>query len=309
VTDGASAMVKTTMLLKTSYFQHCSSHALHLLVMKDAMNRIPDLKELIRRCNDVVTKLHFKADIVQEEMERLLNAKVVHDIIARVEAAFEVLEFEQNIPLEDPEADEDGVNELSQEQTQTASGTGAPTHLKHYRRLRQEVITRWNSVLQMRSSLLSLREEVNEALKRTGHYGLCIRATEWNIISQLCTLLETFESLTDVASGNFVGLSFVPLIRAKVKSACEVSTSDCDEIQQFKLKILAIVDKRFPMTDAVKLATLLDPASKNKYIEMTRSGTFCCLQWLHSLQAPAHNSLQQKKLIVLPRLQQLNVRD
>jgi len=36
------------------------------------------------------------------------------------------------------------------------------------------------------------------------------------------------------------------------------------------LKILANVDKRFPMTDAVKLATLLDPASKNKkYMEMT----------------------------------------
>jgi len=133
--------------------------------------------------------------------------------------------------------------------------------LKHYRRLRQEVITRWNSVLQMMSSLLSLREEVNKALKRTGHYELCIRATEWNIISQLCTMLETFESLTDVASGNFVGLSVVPLIRAKVKAACEVSTSDCYEIQQFKLKILANVDKRFPMTDAVKLATLLDPAS------------------------------------------------
>jgi len=61
------------------------------------------------------------------------------------------------------------------------------------------------------SSLLSLHEEVNEALKRTGHYDLCIRATEWNIISQLCTLLETFESLTDVASGNFVGLSAVQL--------------------------------------------------------------------------------------------------
>jgi len=58
-----------------------------------------------------------------------------------------------------------------------------------------------------------------------------------------------------------------------VKSACEVSTSltsDCDKIQQFKLKILANADKRFPMTDAVKLATLLDPASKNKkYTEMT----------------------------------------
>ena len=95
-------------------------------------------------------------------------------MIARVEAAFEVLECEQNIPLEDPEADEDGVNEAGQEQTQTARGTGAPTHLKHYRRLGQEAITRWNSILQMMSSLLSFHEEVNKALKRTSHYDLCI---------------------------------------------------------------------------------------------------------------------------------------
>jgi len=47
--DGASAMVKTSTLLKTSHFQHCSSHALHLFVMNDAMNRVPELKELIPR--------------------------------------------------------------------------------------------------------------------------------------------------------------------------------------------------------------------------------------------------------------------
>lgn len=90
----------------------------------------------------MVTKLYFKADIVQEEMEILLNAKVVHDIITKFEAAFEVLECEQNIPLEDAETDEDDVNESAQEQTQTASGTGAPVHLKHYRRLRQEIVMR-----------------------------------------------------------------------------------------------------------------------------------------------------------------------
>jgi len=85
------------------------------------------------------------------------------------------------------------------------------------------------------------------------------------------------------------------LIRAKVKSACEVSTSDCDEIQQFKLKILANVDKRFPMTDAVKLAMLLETASKNKkYIEMTLDQKRdLLLSAVASLQVSAGSRAQQ----------------
>jgi len=57
-----------------------------------------------------------------------------------------------------------------------------------------------------------------------------------------------------------------------VRIACESDASDCDEIIKLKLKILANVDRRFPMTDAVKIASLLDPSSKNKkYVEMSFS--------------------------------------
>jgi hypothetical protein len=74
----------------------------------------------------------------------------------------------------------------------------------HYRRLRQEVVTRWNSVLEMVCSLLCHKEEVNEALKRTGNYELVLKSLDWNILSQVCRLLEAFKTLTDAASGPFV---------------------------------------------------------------------------------------------------------
>ena len=123
---------------------------------------------------------------------------------------------------------------------------------------------------EMLSSLLSLKNEVDEALKRTGNYSLCMKTTEWNMIQQLCTFLAVFKDLTDVASGSIVGLSVVPLIRAKVKTACEINNADNDEIVLLKRKILLNLDKRFPMTSFVKVASLLDPASKNKkYIEMS----------------------------------------
>ena len=272
--DGAAAMMKTSRLLKSEYCQHCSSHSLHLLIMTDAVNKIPELKDLINRCKDVVTKLHYKGDVVEHEMLKLQSAEMVDALVQKVAAACNVVNCESSMPLDEMEDDDKGdagsvIGELGIKTVMLESGEVDPP-VRTYRRLRQEVVTRWNSALEMMSSLLSLKEEVNEALKRTGHYDMCIKATEWNVISQLCKLLMTFKDLTEVASGSIVGLSVIPLIRAKIKSACVSDASDCDEVALLKTKILSCLDKRFPMTDVVKIASLLDPASKNKkYIEMS----------------------------------------
>ncbi len=123
----------------------------------------------------------------------------------------------------------------------------------------------------MLSSLQGLKEEVNEALKRTGNYDLCIKKNEWNVLSQLIKVLQSIELLTDIASGNFVTLSAIPLIRAKLFSTCAPSDIDCPEISELKQKILLKIDKRFPINDFILIAALLDPASKNKkYLGITQ---------------------------------------
>jgi hypothetical protein len=55
-------------------------------------------------------------------------------------------------------------------------------------------------------------------------------------------------------------------VRAKVTAVCSPTSngSECDEIRLLKRKVLARLDTRFPFNDFVKIATLLDPASKNK---------------------------------------------
>ena len=57
---------------------------------------------------------------------------------------------------------------------------------------------------------------------------------------------------------------FHALIRAKVTTACAMSGSDCTEVAALKTNIMNNLDKRFPMNEFVTMATLLDPASKNK---------------------------------------------
>jgi len=69
-------------------------------MMTGAMNKVPELRELLAHGKAVVTKLHFKADIVQQEMEKLKNVEMANDIIDKVAEASKVLELEQNVSLE-----------------------------------------------------------------------------------------------------------------------------------------------------------------------------------------------------------------
>ena len=78
--DGASAMQKTSHLLKTKYFQHCCAHALQLLLMNDSVNKISELKDLLNHCREVVTKLHFKGDLIEAKLTKKNVKQDVEDL-------------------------------------------------------------------------------------------------------------------------------------------------------------------------------------------------------------------------------------
>jgi hypothetical protein len=85
-------------------------------------------------------------------------------------------------------------------------------------------------------------KEVNESLKKTGNYYLCIKAVEWNFMKQLCKLLAIFNTLSEAASGELVGPSVIQLIKATIGSACAKNASDYDAIAALKTKILNNLD-------------------------------------------------------------------
>ncbi len=280
--DGANVMHKTSRLLKSKHVQHCCAHALHLLLMNDSVNKITELKDLLKHGRDVVTKLHFKGDLIEEELQKKNLKDDVEDLLNRIAKVNEILDAESRMPIYDnsseTESDSDLANATASELGEAVPESGEgdvrnsavmQTNQKRYRHLQQECITRWNSALEMLKSLLSLRDAVNESLKRTGNYQLCIKTSEWDLMDQLCRLLQTFSLLCDVTSSELAGLSIIPLIRATVVSACKRNEADCNEIVKLKSKIIASLDHRFPINDTVNVATLLDPVSKNKkYIEL-----------------------------------------
>ena len=188
--DGAAVMQKTSQLLESRYFQHFCSHSLHLSLMNNSKNKIAAIRDLLKHCKDVVSKLHFKSHLIDEELQKKKLREDVNDLLEKINVANQILEMECRIAVnsvdESLQANDDS-NESSLDVDEQAK-------VCRYRHLQQEVLTCWNSANEMLNSLLALKDEVSESLKRTGNYDLCIKANEWIMISQLCKLLSTFNT-------------------------------------------------------------------------------------------------------------------
>ena len=82
--DSASAMQKTSRLLKTKYFQHCCAHALNLLPKNDSVNNISELKDPLNHCREVVTKLHLKGDLIEAELTKKYVKQDTEDLLKQM---------------------------------------------------------------------------------------------------------------------------------------------------------------------------------------------------------------------------------
>lgn len=114
--DGAANMVKTSRLLRSEHYQHCVAHSLHLLIVNDGINKVPDLVDLISRCKAAVVKLDSKCYVVERENAKVKDRHVMNSVLERISTANELLQADNNIALsisgsngdesEDEDADE-----------------------------------------------------------------------------------------------------------------------------------------------------------------------------------------------------------
>jgi len=134
---------------------------------------------------------------------------------------------------------------------------------KRVSRLKQEMPVRWNSCLAMLRSLVAMRKEVDNCLKMIGQYDKCLKGSEWAAVEELVKFLSHFEDLTDIVSTKVTSLSLIQLIRREIQDITVAKSTDCEEVEQLKQLIIRNLEKRLPLTDDVKLATLLDPSTKD----------------------------------------------
>ena len=289
--DGASVMQKVSRMLKVVEWQHCTAHALNLLLMTDSVSKVGDIMKVIRKCKEITNMLHFKGDLLLAEVKDTNNETATELLLQKVREiqqfdSSENFAYSENEDALNIDAFEIGGEEQGTSKDDVVNGElqqgefgsfvvvvkrPMSSNFKRACRLKQEVPTRWNSCLTMMSSWLNMKKEVDNSLKTMGHYDKCLKSSEWSVVEELVGFLSHFQDFTYIVSEKVTSLSLIQLIRKEIQQGCSANERDCDELAALKVLVASNLDKRLPLSDSVKLATLLDPSTKCLLTETSRS--------------------------------------
>ena len=134
--DGAANMVKASQLMKVENFQHCTAHAMHLLLTTDSISQVEEITSLLQKCRNIVTSLHFKSTLIAEELAATEDKTVINKLQKAMNDVNDLLDVDDQYPLEDDVVDKD---------------------IHHRVTLKSSCPTRWNSSLSMIQSLLDMK--------------------------------------------------------------------------------------------------------------------------------------------------------
>ena len=81
-------------------------------------------------------------------------------------------------------------------------------------------------------------------MKQIRKYGQCIAEDDIDILRQLAAFLKPFERRTELVSAFEPSISFIPLMKHKIKKMCSTLDHEDDNIKRLKRLVLQNVDKR-----------------------------------------------------------------
>jgi len=166
--DGAANMVKASQLMKVENFQHCTAHAMHLLLTSDSINQVEEIGSVLRKCRNIVSCLHFKSVVMEEELAQTEDWVVIDKLKKLISDVSELLEVDDQYRLEEDAAD-------------SAAETDTHSHVT----MKSSCPTRWNSCLSMIQSILDMKREVMNSLKRIGKVDMCLHTDEIELLEEL----------------------------------------------------------------------------------------------------------------------------
>jgi len=216
-------MVKTSQLLKVDSYQHCAAHSLHLLLTVDSFHKFSEVMEILQKCRNITTALHFKTWTIEDEMAAASDKKIVNDVQQKAGYAISLLDLDDQFSSSIPEEAES--TETGRDDT-TPATTTTPHH--SHSSLKSACPTRWNSTLEMVDSIVQLKRKVQNALKCIGHPELCfsLHNDELDFLTELVAFLKPFRDLTDLFSSTMPTLSVIPLKKMRIKKNCVVAHGD-----------------------------------------------------------------------------------
>ncbi|CAG4977728.1 unnamed protein product [Parnassius apollo] len=240
VTD-AGSNVKRAISLAALDSHLCLGHGLHNLIVKTVRYRLPELERAAEK----------------EQIEFLHS----------LERVSEHLEMDENEPIIDDEGSE--FNSVSGLQTSDEF-----CNMNHVPSIKTSSPTRWHSMLAMLESLAHFcnRNPVNRMLSQISQHDLKIYQQEWNLLEDLIRFLREFREVVEMLSTQkTASLNLALVFHLEIRDILN-SLSDEETLIMLTLKnnMLAKLDKRFPITDKIVVAALLDP----RFINLSQIDTY-----------------------------------
>ncbi|CAG9792672.1 unnamed protein product [Diatraea saccharalis] len=251
VTD-AGSNVKRAISLAALDSHLCLGHALHNLVTVDGIGSVPELADLIKKCKKIVKTVRYRLPDLEREAE-----KEQIQFLQSLERVSEHLEMDENEPIIDDEvSDSHSVSGLQTNSDEFGS-------INHVPSIKTSSPTRWHSMLAMLESLAHFcnRNPVNNLLAQVNQHDLKIYQQEWNLLEDLIRFLRKFREVVEMLSTQkTASLNLALVFRLEIRDILN-SLSDEETLIMLSLKnkMLAKLDKRFPITDKIVVSALLDP--------------------------------------------------
>ena len=133
-----------------------------------------------------------------------------------------------------------------------------------YHTLKGCTSTRWHSVLTILESLGCQKIAVNRLLFRLNHMDVALSEDQWTLVQQLIKFLKIFRSAVEMFSKEISpSLSSVLVFRTEIEASLKPCKNDHPCIAHLKINISLKLDYRFPITDEIIVASLLDPRQFN----------------------------------------------
>lgn len=134
---------------------------------------------------------------------------------------------------------------------------------KRYKTLKGHTPTRWHSILMMLESLGTQRLAVSRTLYRiSSKYS--ITESDWDLVYQLIDFLKIFRSAVEVFSfDRKPTLPCTLVFRTEIVNALKINCKDHLLIVELKENMAENLDKRFPVTEELLIAAVLDPRLSN----------------------------------------------
>lgn len=246
VTDAGGNMKRAANLL--GFDNHlCLGHALHNLVNVDGIANTREISKLLKKCKKIVKHVRYRAPRVEAAASAAQN-----DLLSFIE------EFAEHVEDEDS----DSTDSESESTEIPERALSSRKHLQPPPTIKTSTSTRWHSVLMMLKSISNSanRQPINTVLNEIGRGSLVIQDIDYENIEALIKFLENFKKIVEILSSETQPTINLALVfRSEIKRLLEEMGDDEPlVIRRLKNNMLAGLESRFPLTDVVVAATLLD---------------------------------------------------